>query len=91
MTQTSKIIFTFPNDRPKYFYICCMSKITEGKIEGISTPAQFAEKYDLSVDTVYRWIANTEFHKKFKMYDHRVVEMAGRKYLQEVKPQTTSL
>lgn len=48
----------------------------------VYTPAQFAEKHNLSRTTVWRWLNDKDQEKRLKMYDARKVMIAKKIFIE---------
>ena len=50
------------------------------------TPAEFADKIGVSRATMWRWMNLKKYSRYLKMYDAEVVDIAGKKFIKQVKP-----
>lgn len=52
------------------------------KQQKIYTPAQFADKNNLSRVTVWRWLTRKDLEKRLKMYDARKIIIAKKTFIE---------
>lgn len=50
----------------------------------IYTATQFAEKYNLSRQTVWRWLKDKKQERKLKMYDAKKIIIADKPFIEVI-------
>lgn len=57
---------------------------TATKKPKVYTAAQFADKFNLSRSTVWRWLTDPDHEKRLKMYDAKKVVIAKKTFIEIV-------
>jgi hypothetical protein len=50
----------------------------------VYTPAQFAEKNNLSRTTVWRWLTDKDLERRLKMYDAKKIVIAKKTFIEVI-------
>jgi AmiR/NasT family two-component response regulator len=52
------------------------------KEANVYTPAQFAEKHNISRTTIWRWLRDEKMERRLKMYDAKKIVIAEKVFIE---------